>query len=118
MAGHEGFLTVQLAAPVTITAVSLEHVPQSVTDDPRSAPRTFRIIGHRLGTSAQQIAADPTHGDVVAEGMYSITAPRARQHYTATSSGPYWAVTLEVLSNHGSPNFTCIYKLGVAGEPV
>ena len=45
--GSEGFLVIQLAAPVSVTAFSYEHIPQRISPSGSvdSAPKTFSVFG-------------------------------------------------------------------------
>lgn len=46
MDGTHGYITIQLAMPIMVSAVSLEHIPKDIAPSGRldSAPRDFLII--------------------------------------------------------------------------
>lgn len=178
MAGSEGRITVRLARPIAVTAVTIDH-PQTAIALDRStaaigssdasalppqlgglnsaAPRAFRLYGY---TTAATAAAAGSHSgagagssDAPVDGVvaiadvngdaagllrrrrvllgsfaYDATGPRtqtfllphaqAQAHAEGAGAGQgevFSHVTLEVASNHGNRDFTCLYRLRVHG---
>ncbi|XP_012939013.1 SUN domain-containing protein 2 isoform X2 [Aplysia californica] len=128
MHGQSGYVTIQLAMPVVVSAISLEHIPTEVAPSGRldSAPKEFVIVGKEsemtspdvlLGHFAYQVG----NGQPIQ--LYDIKDPFCtRQTVDYSSCGPnqevFRIITLKVLSNHGNPDFTCIYRLRVHGKPL
>eukprot|EP00069_Balaena_mysticetus_P011404 bmy_21233T0 len=79
--GPQGFAVVRLSARIRPTAVTLEHVPKSLSPNSTisSAPKDFAIFGPKMAT--------------------------------------YQVVELRILTNWGHPEYTCIYRFRVHGEP-
>jgi Sad1 / UNC-like C-terminal len=88
------------------------------------------VIGHRHNSqtdsssdvpAAQLLAADT---DILVEGTYSIADDEHIQTFpvqyddaaTAVQRPLHAAVTFEVLSNYGSSDYTCLYRVRVHGD--
>ncbi|CAM9126212.1 unnamed protein product [Chrysoparadoxa australica] len=100
MAGDEGELTVKLAAPVTLGAVAIEHISRLVALDATSAPRAFEVwsLGELLLSGVYDVLGPP---------VQTFTLPQGSEQHEVDT------VTFKVLSNHGNPSYTCIYRLRV-----
>jgi len=120
MAGSSGHLLIRLSHPILVTGFSLEHI--SIQESPvksvASAPKDFDV-------------------EVFDEDFSSSSAPRLKygpfryednnsdqpvQHFglndTVAKETSYKivAVRLNIRSNHGHPEYTCIYRFRVHGE--
>ncbi|KAJ1926514.1 hypothetical protein IWQ60_003726 [Tieghemiomyces parasiticus] len=132
--GAQGSLGVALSRPIIPTAFSLEHLSPAVALDVRSAPHQvelWAVLDHRdliPPAEAASGAAETTgHGNEpsqvllgVAEYQVSADSPvqtfnidpgvldrlQLRVHHVR-------AVQLRVVSNHGHPDYTCLYRLRV-----
>ncbi|XP_066510444.1 SUN domain-containing protein 2-like [Hoplias malabaricus] len=110
--GSEGFLVISLSYPVQITHVTLEHVPKvlSPTGNISSAPKDFAVYGmteedaegKHLGTFTYEQDGEPI------------------QTFKIPDSGTdvYRLVDLRILSNWGHPEYTCVYRFRVHGQPL
>ncbi|KAL5105992.1 hypothetical protein TcWFU_000006 [Taenia crassiceps] len=110
--GSEGQAIVRLAVPVHVTGVSLEHIPKSLAHTGRidSAPRDF-LIKALESDSAQD-------GEVLGSFTYEQDG-KPIQYFpvVARSDGkPTLFVELVITSNHGHPEYTCVYRLRVHGH--
>ncbi|GFN98307.1 sun domain-containing protein 2 [Plakobranchus ocellatus] len=126
MDGNQGYVTIQLAMPVVITAVSLEHIPREVSPLGRldSAPREFVIMAQEISVSSSEMLLGKFIYDINQEPIqvFEIKDPFCTSETLdpdkcGPNSRPYNIVTLKVLSNHGNPDYTCIYRLRVHGRP-
>uniref|UniRef100_A0AAR2JBU2 SUN domain-containing protein n=1 Tax=Pygocentrus nattereri TaxID=42514 RepID=A0AAR2JBU2_PYGNA len=107
--GSEGFLLISLSYPVQITHVTLEHVPRvlSPTGNISSAPKDFAVYGmtkenaEHLGTFTYDQDGEP---------IQTFKHPDS-------PSEVYRVVELRILSNWGHPEYTCIYRFRVHGQP-
>nr|CDS28442.1 SUN domain containing protein 1 [Hymenolepis microstoma] len=112
--GSEGQAIVRLAASVHITGVSLEHIPKALshTGQIDSAPRDFVI-------KALNSEFDAPHlGEVLGEFTYDESGEPI-QYFAVkdrTDGKPTRFVEMSVKSNHGHPEYTCIYRLRVHGR--
>ncbi|XP_028935021.1 SUN domain-containing protein 2 isoform X2 [Ornithorhynchus anatinus] len=110
--GPQGFAVVRLSARIRPTAVTLEHVSKSLLPSSTllSAPKDFVILGldeetQQEGTPMGRFTYD-RHGD-----------PIQTFQLEDTQSTTYQVVELRILSNWGHPEYTCIYRFRVHGEP-
>ncbi|CAH1274367.1 SUN1 [Branchiostoma lanceolatum] len=108
--GSEGYMVIQLSGVVRPTSFSLEHIPKSLspTGQIDSAPKDFTVYGLEDETQAE--------GDLLGNYTYDDNAG-ALQYFPVqvTDVKPYPIVELRILSNHGNPDYTCIYRFRVHG---
>jgi hypothetical protein len=108
-AGVQGRFAVRLAAPVHVSAISIDHVAASVSYDQSSAPRKFRVLGfedaHASGKPIQ-----------LGEFEYTLAGGSSvvQTFAVARAAVPIRAVVLDIESNHGA-KFTCLYRFRVHG---
>ncbi|VEN64334.1 unnamed protein product, partial [Callosobruchus maculatus] len=106
--GSQGGAVIKLLGRVRVDAVTVEHISKNIspTGEVTSAPKEFVVWGMRnpkdrgirLGTFSYD-----------ADGHLVQTFPISNDHY-------FEFVQLEVLSNQGNPEYTCIYRFRVHGE--
>ena len=102
-------VTVKIAAPVKPTAFSLDHVAYSVALNLESAPREFAVYG--LG---KEEGEEFLLGNF--EYKFSKTSSQVQTFQVAEEyllNKEIDTVKLAVLSNYGSPTYTCIYRFRV-----
>ncbi|VDM15831.1 unnamed protein product [Hydatigera taeniaeformis] len=110
--GSTGQAIVRLAVPVHVTGVSLEHIPKALAHTGRidSAPREF-LIKALESDSAED-------GEILGSFIYNEDG-KPIQYFPvmARSDGkPTLFVELVITSNHGHPEYTCVYRLRVHGH--
>ncbi|KAJ8602247.1 hypothetical protein CTAYLR_003625 [Chrysophaeum taylorii] len=131
-AGASGNLTVKTSAPVRPTSFSLEHIHGALCNPVHnrncsSAPRTFKVLGFPMGIGSDS-GVDPPPSLTLGEYQYhanSLTKPAlqnfpvdpSRYHPDHHDAPAFDYITLQVDSNHGHPNYTCIYRFRVHGLP-
>jgi hypothetical protein len=123
-AGSAGALTVRLATPVVPARFTLEHVSKALcVNNCTSAPRKFRVWGRQR--SPEQVAAGAAAAEgarvLLGEFEYDLHGDSAVQSFEAVPlAGDAFTplVTLDVLSNYGNDDFTCVYRFRVHGEPM
>lgn len=110
--GQEGAVVVQLLQEVVVTKVSLEHAARDLLPEGSlaSAPREFSLTG------LPEDSAETVH--FFGKFEYSTSGPEV-QTFTIPNQTmkPFRVVEFRVLSNHGHPDFTCVYRLRVHGNP-
>ncbi|XP_062381811.1 SUN domain-containing protein 2-like [Sardina pilchardus] len=112
--GSEGFLTIALSLPVRVTHVTLEHIPKSLSPTGRidSAPREFAVYG-LSGFDNQE------EGEFLGRFTYdSDGEPIQTFELPESVKDVYRAVQLRVLSNWGNPEYSCVYRFRVHGQPL
>ncbi|XP_065261280.1 SUN domain-containing protein 2 isoform X3 [Emys orbicularis] len=111
--GSQGFAVIRLSSHIHPTAVTLEHVPKALSplDTIPSAPKDFAIFG--LDEEGQQ------EGIVLGQFTYDQDGdPIQTFRLEGEDVGTFQVVELRILSNWGHPEYTCIYRFRVHGEPV
>ncbi|KAL2078494.1 hypothetical protein ACEWY4_026179 [Coilia grayii] len=112
--GSQGFVTVALSHPVRVTHVTLEHIPKSLSPTGRidSAPREFAVYG--LSGSGEQ-----EEGHILGRFTYDSDGEPVQTFQLPDSvKDVYRAVQLRVLSNWGHPEYSCVYRFRVHGQPL
>ncbi|GAA6089645.1 SUN domain-containing protein 2 [Tachysurus ichikawai] len=110
--GSEGFLVIALSHAVQITHVSLEHLPRvlSPTGNIDSAPKDFAVYG--------MINNENEEGKLLGTFMYDQDGePIQTFRVQRSQSDAYRLVELRILSNWGHPEYTCVYRFRVHGQP-
>lgn len=109
--GNKGSVTIQLAATIKPTEVSMEHIPKWMSPAGKidSAPREFSVYGmddpnDTLGTLLGKFTYDQ---DGTAIQTFSIQAQDVKD---------YGIIQMRVESNWGNPDYTCIYRFRVHGN--
>ncbi|NWH57907.1 SUN2 protein, partial [Geococcyx californianus] len=110
--GSQGFAVIRLSSIIHPTAVTLEHVPKALSPqgDIASAPRDFAVYGLK--------EEEEEEGRLLGQFTYDRDSdPIQTFYFNADSMGTYQLMELRVLSNWGHPEYTCIYRFRVHGEP-
>ncbi|XP_076844733.1 SUN domain-containing protein 1 isoform X4 [Brachyhypopomus gauderio] len=110
--GSQGYLVIRLSLSVLPTSFCLEHIPKALspTGTISSAPRHFRVYG--LEDEYQEegkLLGDYTYQE---DGEGLQTFPVMENNDTA-----FQIIELRVLSNWGHPEYTCLYRFRVHGDP-
>lgn len=110
--GPQGFAVVRLSARIRPTAVTLEHVPKSLSPNSTisSAPKDFAVFG--LDEELQQ------EGMLLGQFTYDQDGEPIQTFYFQNPTvATYQVVELRILTNWGHPEYTCVYRFRVHGEP-
>ncbi|XP_043926686.1 SUN domain-containing protein 2-like [Protopterus annectens] len=112
-AGDKGFVTIKLASRIKPTAFTLDHIPKSVSPigSINTAPRDFSIFG----------ISDPADMTMNLLGKYTYDKNGSPIQTFLVQANPvrsYNIIRMNVDSNWGHPEYTCIYRLRVHGELV
>uniref|UniRef100_A0A1I7YBA1 SUN domain-containing protein n=1 Tax=Steinernema glaseri TaxID=37863 RepID=A0A1I7YBA1_9BILA len=111
--GNHGYLTIQLAGRVNVTAVSYEHLPVALSPQGhiRSAPREFLVWSYQTVEG---------HANRVLLGTFEYSRDGGSiQTFPVQNKDPLGTpiVELEVITNYGS-EYTCLYRFRVHGNLV
>jgi len=108
--GSSGFIVIQLSEAVVPTRFTMEHISKTMSPSGKidSAPREFVVYGLR-----NEKDQHPAH-----LGSYSYDQDKdPLQFFEVPEKGdeafPY--IELDILSNHGNMNYTCLYRFRVHG---
>lgn len=115
--GSRVFVDIALRTAIFVNAVTLEHVAKSVAYDRSSAPKEFRIFGW-LHQQKEEISEETQQMFLLGEFTYDLERSSVQTfNLPLDSTGKLVnLIKLDVLSNHGSPSHTCIYRLRVHGS--
>ncbi|XP_040922733.1 SUN domain-containing protein 1-like [Toxotes jaculatrix] len=110
--GAAGFLVIRLSMRILPTAFSLEHIPKALAPSGtlRSAPRDFNVYG--LDDESQD------RGKLLGAYTYDENG-EALQTFPVTEENDqaFQIVEVQVLSNWGHQEYTCMYRFRVHGTP-
>ncbi|XP_044215532.1 SUN domain-containing protein 1-like [Thunnus albacares] len=107
-AGGRGHLSIALSHPVTISHVSLGHISKSMspTGSIFSAPKEFSVHG------METLDDEGTH---LGTFLYDEDGDQLQTFKLLDHNGVYKFVRLEVQSNWGHPEYSCLYSFRVHG---
>ncbi|CAI5714338.1 unnamed protein product [Hyaloperonospora brassicae] len=116
IAGPSGRLSVKFAQQIVADSITIDHIPAQIASDFSSAPNEFRVLGI-LGHPLRETV------DFIFFGNFSYASKgSASQTFKLASSQSQHSaidgIVLDVLSNHGHPDYTCLYRFRVHGQPV
>ncbi|KAK5612430.1 hypothetical protein CRENBAI_020620 [Crenichthys baileyi] len=110
--GSKGFLVIQLSMRIVPTAVTMEHIPKSLAPSRtlRSAPRDFTVYGLRDEHQEKgKLLGNYTY-DEDGEDLQTFTISEENNEV-------FQIIEVQVLSNWGHPEYTCMYRFRVHGTP-
>lgn len=132
MAGSAGNLTVKLSRPIAVTSVAIDHLsaavalrrPSAEAPGASSLPpnaaavKSFNVWGYHEGSPhrGRTLLGQYTY-DASGPQTQVFVIPPPETRVSIEGSEVHSHVQLEVLSNHGQPDFTCIYRFRVLGAP-
>ncbi|XP_041823889.1 SUN domain-containing protein 1 isoform X2 [Melanotaenia boesemani] len=110
--GSQGYLVIRLSLRILPTSFCVEHIPKSLspTGNITSAPRNFTVYG--LDDEYQEEGKLLGHYTYEEDGESLQTFPVMEQNDKA-----FQIIEVRVLSNWGHPEYTCLYRFRVHGEP-
>lgn len=124
MAGSTGYAVISLSRTIIPSSVSLEHISWLVSPENATTPKDFRVWGvdiEDLRRRKQQnenignISTGPL-GVLLGQFTYTPSPPgRQMQNFKLLGDRPYGFIKLEIDSNYGSTDLTCIYRFRVHG---
>ncbi|XP_030630950.1 SUN domain-containing protein 1 [Chanos chanos] len=111
--GSHGYLVIRLSMKILPTAFSLEHIPKALspTGNISSAPQNFTVYG--LDDEQQEEGQLLGHYTYKEDGDPLQTYP-----VTEKNTKAFHVIELQVLSNWGHPEYTCLYRFRVHGQPL
>ncbi|XP_061065104.1 SUN domain-containing protein 1 isoform X8 [Eubalaena glacialis] len=111
--GSQGYLVVRLSMKIHPTTFTLEHIPKTLspTGNITSAPKDFAVYGLENENQEEgQLLGQFTY-DQEGESLQMFPAPKRPER-------AFQIVELRIFSNWGHPEYTCLYRFRVHGEPI
>ncbi|XP_034819321.2 SUN domain-containing protein 1 isoform X11 [Pan paniscus] len=112
--GSQGYLVVRLSMMIHPAAFTLEHIPKTLspTGNISSAPKDFAVYG--LENEYQE------EGQLLGQFTYDQDGESLQmfQALKRPDDTAFQIVELRIFSNWGHPEYTCLYRFRVHGEPV
>lgn len=114
VSGQQGSALIELIDEINVTDVSLEHAPkQLLPNGTASAPKEFSLLGLPKGETENGTP------HFFGRFAYSTGLPEVQTFAVQIpSTKPFKKVEVQIHSNHGHPEFTCIYRVRIHGKPV
>ncbi|XP_039136858.1 SUN domain-containing protein 1-like [Dioscorea cayenensis subsp. rotundata] len=114
--GSTGFVDIKLRTAVFIEAITLEHVSESVSHDRSAAPKKGRVYGW----IQSEVTGEINKAQSMVQQLLDFEYDLEKNNVQTFDIDPHTmivvdTVRLEVTSNHGNSNQTCIYRLRVHG---
>lgn len=110
--GSKGQLVVRLASNIEVSGITLEHIPKSLAPNGKisSAPRKFVVKG---------LASEVDYAGVKLGEFEYLDNEQPLQTFDLTPPHKMFRyIELQILSNHGHAEYTCVYRMRVHGKIV
>ncbi|KAM6155807.1 SUN domain-containing protein 1 [Rhynchocyon petersi] len=110
--GSQGYLVVRLSMTIYPDTFTLEHIPKALspTGNITSAPKDFAVYG--LESEYQE------EGLLLGQFSYNQDGESLQMFHTLKPEKAFQIVELRIFSNWGHPEYTCLYRFRVHGEPI
>ncbi|XP_060523195.1 SUN domain-containing protein 2-like [Cylas formicarius] len=108
--GSSGGAIIKLLGSVRVDAVSMEHISKTISPsgDSSTAPKDFAVWG---------LKAPGDRGQLLGQFVYDTDGPLVQTFDLPRSAVKIFEyIELRILSNHGNPDFTCVYRFRVHGR--
>ncbi|XP_047695465.1 SUN domain-containing protein 1 isoform X11 [Prionailurus viverrinus] len=111
--GSQGYLVVRLSMEIYPTTFTLEHIPKTLspTGNITSAPKDFAVYGLENEHQEEGRLLGRFTYDQDGESLQMFHAPKRPER-------AFQIVELRIFSNWGHPEYTCLYRFRVHGEPI
>lgn len=113
--GSTGELGIGLRRPIKVDALTIEHNGVNIAQDLiDSAPQAFELWGI-TGELIQDYQYELLH-----KGSYNVSSPSLTQTFDVQKPRQLRTIhdklLLKILTNHGNPKFSCLYRVKIHGE--
>lgn len=105
-----GFLVVKLSNKIRVDAFSIEHISKLLLPDGRmdSAPKEFEVYGLKEENDRDPVLLGSYKYDENGEPLQFFLVQKDNQIFDM--------IEIRIVSNHGNPNYTCLYRFRVHGK--
>ncbi|CAM6094863.1 unnamed protein product [Calypogeia fissa] len=117
--GNNVWVDIALRTTIRPDAITLEHVSKDNAYDVSSGPKEFRLFGWRETRGQRDVVQNPV--TMISYGEFTYDTEKANvQTFSLAEDDVAGAlinmIRVHVLSNHGSPTHTCIYRVRMHGS--
>ncbi|XP_042637216.1 SUN domain-containing protein 1 [Orycteropus afer afer] len=111
--GSQGYLVVRLSMAIYPTTFTLEHIPKTLspTGNITSAPKDFAVYGLDSEHQEEGLLLGQFTYDQDGESLQMFQVLKRPEQ-------TFQIVELQISSNWGHPEYTCLYRFRVHGEPI
>ncbi|CAG9773898.1 unnamed protein product [Ceutorhynchus assimilis] len=105
-----GFVVVKLSGTVKIDAFSMEHISRLLVPEEKmdSAPKEFEVYGLQEENDKNPVLLGKYLYDYHGDSLQFFTVEKDNQVFDL--------IEIRIVSNHGNPNYTCLYRFRVHGK--
>jgi len=112
-------LTLRLSKAIAPSAFSIDHISQAIAHNISSAPRAFRVWG--IEVAGENLNVDTAQIRHVLLGNFMYDVHHGKQVQTFYRDGDdlnesFKWIKLEILSNYGHDEYTCLYRFRIHSE--
>ena len=106
--GSKGHAVIKLVTETFVNGVTLEHIPKeiSLNGSRASSPKDFSVWG---------MHEEEHEGKLLGTFTYSLDNSPIQEFPVYNTQETYTHVKFQFLSNHGNPEYTCVYRVRVHG---
>ncbi|ORY94981.1 UNC-like C-terminal-domain-containing protein [Syncephalastrum racemosum] len=117
MQGQNGSLGILLSEPAYIHGFTVEHVGKELLTDRRTAPKEISI--HGLSHYEHGLFSDTYKRVLLGKATYNVTSDLNIQTFPLYSqrASRFMGVQVQIESNWGNPDYTCLYRIRIHGSP-
>ncbi|KAL1498180.1 hypothetical protein ABEB36_009017 [Hypothenemus hampei] len=105
-----GFVVIKLSNKIRVDAFSMEHVSRLLLPDGKmdSAPKEFEVYGLKEENDMEPILLGNYKYEYDGESLQFFPVEKDNQVFDM--------IEIRIISNHGNPNYTCLYRFRVHGK--
>ncbi|KAH1016668.1 hypothetical protein HUJ04_007852 [Dendroctonus ponderosae] len=105
-----GFVVLKLSGNVKIDAFSMEHISRLLLPEGKidSAPKDFEVYGLKIENDREPV--------LLGSYRYEYDGDTLQFFLVEKDSQVFDMIEIRILSNHGNPNYTCLYRFRVHGK--
>jgi len=109
--GSQGTVVIRLSSVIRVTGVTLEHIPALLSPDGHiaSAPKNFAVYG-------LHDAANSDKKKLLGNFTYTEEGSPIQTFATDVLDESFPLVEVQIQSNQGNPDYTCLYRVRVHGN--
>jgi len=111
--GSKGQVTIKLIKPIKITHVTLDHAHKKIITQLNSAPNEFKVFVWKLEADGSSLIKVE---NPILTAAFNIDGPQIQTWEVTRIAEEFLYITLEIVSNHGNTDYTCVYRFRVHSQ--